>query len=168
MGLVLLDLYPTDFALSSLLSMNIKLHSIIECLKVQTRLGGFAARRVLLYPLFLVRLSSIINFGSIVRVCSVLYFRCRYFQCSTPQLTCIIASRGLNRLSVPIFASPRNSTEVLHSHLSCASPGTAGHNEIDEPIPGLKIKTCTSGLNEWTPDNCRAIVANLVLGIQDS
>ena len=91
MDRVLLDLYPTDTALPSLLSSNLKLHFIIECPKIQERLGDFASQQVLIDSTFLLHSSSPINFVATVRVCSVLYSLSPYFWCSTPELTCFVA-----------------------------------------------------------------------------
>ena len=57
MGRLLLDLYPTDTALPSLLSSNLKLHFIIECPKIQQRLGDFSAQHVLVDSTFLLHSS---------------------------------------------------------------------------------------------------------------
>ena len=53
MGLMKLDLHPTDIALPSSLSINLNLHVITECPEFQKRLGDFAAHLVLLYYTFL-------------------------------------------------------------------------------------------------------------------
>ena len=122
MGLVLLDLFPTDIALPSLLSINLELHFVIECPKIPERLSNFATPHVLMNSTFLLHSSSLNNFVAAVRVCSILYSRSQYFRCSTPKLICFMASCRVNRLSISFFASLRSSTEVSHFHLSCASP----------------------------------------------
>ena len=121
MGLVLLDINPADIALPSLLGVDLKLLLIIECPKIQERLGDIAAQHALIDSTFLLHSSALNNFVGTVRVRSVFYSRSPYFRCSTPQLTCFTASRGLNRQSIPFLTSPRSSTEVSYSLLSCAS-----------------------------------------------